>query len=54
MITVETILKSATRKWCCMTNHRDCKKNNTTRASSGTGTSFLLTIPQDLSYPLVL
>jgi hypothetical protein len=38
MKTVETILKSAIRKCCCITNHWVCKKSNTTWVNSGTGT----------------
>ena len=38
MITVNTILKSTMRKWCCMTNLRVGSKNNMTGASSETGT----------------
>ena len=40
MTTVETILKSAMRKWCCISNHWVWNKSNTTWGNSGTGTYF--------------
>ena len=33
MITVETIMKSVMRKWCCMTNHRVCNKGKATASA---------------------